>query len=222
MTHLVGRGIALALGQAPNLNCRILFGKMLPQSTADISYLISLEDGKNLAKFKVVSADQKSALQIAKELQKGANTLHKGEDKNFKKSMDLVKLIPGIFLGYVIWFLGFLSSSVGVGIPALGIEERPFGSAMITSIGMMGVEEAYAPFSPYAYVSCLVLVGATSKKPVVMDDQLVIRPITNLMFTLDHRLIDGHQAALLYKVVREYLLNPEKFDPIDEKNKTEP
>ena len=51
ITHLVGRAAALALAECPDLNGRIFMGKYYPHDTVDIAFLVSLEDGKDLAKF---------------------------------------------------------------------------------------------------------------------------------------------------------------------------
>ena len=34
--------------------------------------------------------------------------------------------------------------------PGLGLEAFPFGSAVITSVGMMGLDEGFAPPTPFA------------------------------------------------------------------------
>ncbi len=49
------------------------------------------------------------------------------------------------------------------------------------------------------------------KRPVVVDDQIVIRPMMNLSVSFDHRLVDGHiGAAFCYSVVR-LLENPDRL-----------
>jgi hypothetical protein len=50
-----------------------------------------------------------------------------------------------------------------------------FGSAMVTSVGMMGLDNAFAPFPPFAHVPILVLISAILPTPVVEDDQVVAR-----------------------------------------------
>lgn len=53
-----------------------------------------LEGGKNLAKVKVTAIDTKPIEHIAKELEKGADKLRKGNDENFKKSMGPLHFLP--------------------------------------------------------------------------------------------------------------------------------
>ncbi|MDC7225653.1 MAG: dihydrolipoamide acetyltransferase family protein [Spirochaetales bacterium] len=51
-------------------------------------------------------------------------------------------------------------------------------------------------------------ISKTSKKPVVMDDEIVIRTMTGFSLTLDHRIIDGIEGAKFLKTLEELLANP--------------
>src|SRR5580658_5213239 len=62
ITHLVGRAVAEALKQAPTLNGRIVWGRYVPYDTVDIAFLVSLEDGQDLAKAKVERVSDKSVV----------------------------------------------------------------------------------------------------------------------------------------------------------------
>lgn len=41
----------------------------------------------------------------------------------------------------------FFSHKLGVSVPALGIKKDPFGAMCVTSLGMLGFENATAPFT---------------------------------------------------------------------------
>lgn len=51
-------------------------------------------------------------------------------------------------------------------------------------------------------------VNATKKKVVVVDDEMVIRPMMKLSLTIDHRIIDGMEGAKFLQTLKEYLENP--------------
>ena len=53
-----------------------------------------------------------------------------------------------------------------------GVKPFPFGSCLVTSVGMMGLDVAFAPFTPFARVPILVMVGAIREKPVVVDGEV--------------------------------------------------
>lgn len=212
ITHLVGRAVAAALAKAPMLNGRIVLGRYEPFPTVDIAFLVSLEEGSDLAKAKVDNADQKSVAAIARELRERAERLRLKKDDEFEKSKGLLKALPTWVLRPLVWLTGFLSGSLGLSLPALGVTPFPFGSCIITSVGMFGLDEAFAPPTPFARVPVYVLVGAVRERPVAVNGQVVIQPQLTLCCTLDHRFIDGHHAGTLAKVVRDVLENPSQLD----------
>jgi len=150
--------------------------------------------------------------ELCKELNSEVSKVRDGTDEEFKKNMQLVALLPTFVLTIISKFVGFVSGDLGLGIPAIGLKPRNFGSCLLTNVGVFGVEEAYAPFTPFARVPLLVLVGAVSEKACVRDGKVVILPIMKLMATLDHRYIDGADGTQLAKVAKEFLENPERLD----------
>jgi len=208
ITHFVGKALANALATAPGLNGRILWGSYIPHDSVDITYLVSLEDGADLAKAKIDHLDRKSVTDIARELRELAGRLRAGKDPDFEKSKGVIKLLPTWLLAPLVWLTGWLASSLGVSIPALGVVKYPFGSAVITSVGMFGLDEGFAPPTPFARVPVLVLVGALRDAPAVVDGQLAIRPRLTITATIDHRFLDGHEGSRLAKGIREVFADP--------------
>ncbi len=49
------------------------------------------------------------------------------------------------------------------------------------------------------------------KRPVVVGDQIVIRPVMYLALSYDHRIVDGKEAVTFLVKIKEYLENPELF-----------
>lgn len=208
ITHLVGKAIALGLAKAPTINGRIVWGSYVPFDTVDITFLVALDDGKDLAKVKIANLDKRPTTDIAAELRQRAEKLRKGQDEDFEKSKGLLRALPTFVLRPLLRFIGWLTSAVGVSVPALGLESFPFGSCIITSVGMLGIDEAFAPHTPFARVPVLVLVGAVKDTPVVRDGQVVVRPILTITATVDHRFVDGFQLATVAKTIREALEDP--------------
>jgi pyruvate dehydrogenase E2 component (dihydrolipoamide acetyltransferase) len=208
ITHLVGKAVGEALKKAPSLNGYLRFGGYVPHETVDIAYLVALEEGANLAKAKVCDVDRKTVVDIARELRELAEKLHKGEDEQFKKSQGPIQVLPTWLIRPIIWLTGWLTSSLGISMPAFGLEAFPFGACIITNVGVFGLDEGYAPPTPFARVPVYVLVGAIREAPAVVDGQVVARKLLTLNATIDHRFIDGYQGGVLAKVVREIFANP--------------
>jgi 2-oxoglutarate dehydrogenase E2 component (dihydrolipoamide succinyltransferase) len=49
------------------------------------------------------------------------------------------------------------------------------------------------------------------KRPVVVDDQIVIRPMMYVALSYDHRIVDGREAVTFLKRVKELIENPERL-----------
>lgn len=76
----------------------------------------------------------------------------------------------------------------------------------VSNLGMFGLKAFTAIINTPE--SGILAVGAIEKTPVVVDDEIVIRPIMNLTLTYDHRVVDGAPAAQFLKQVKTYLENP--------------
>jgi 2-oxoglutarate dehydrogenase E2 component (dihydrolipoamide succinyltransferase) len=49
------------------------------------------------------------------------------------------------------------------------------------------------------------------KRPVALEDQMVIRPMMYLALSYDHRIIDGREAVTFLKRIKECIENPERI-----------
>lgn len=49
------------------------------------------------------------------------------------------------------------------------------------------------------------------KRPVVVDDQIVVRPMMYVALSYDHRIVDGREAVTFLKRIKEFIENPERL-----------
>ena len=208
MTHFVGKAVAMALAAAPGLNGRIRFNKFIPHETVDIAYLVVLEGGSDLAKAKISELDKKPLVAVAQELRALAESLRAGKDKEFESSKNLLKLLPTFLVRPVLWLTGWLTGALGLNAKAIGLSAYPFGSAVITSVGMFGLDEGFAPHTPFARVPLLVLVGAYNDRPAVVDGEIISQKQITITATIDHRFIDGSAGGKLAKTIRAIFDDP--------------
>jgi 2-oxoglutarate dehydrogenase E2 component (dihydrolipoamide succinyltransferase) len=59
--------------------------------------------------------------------------------------------------------------------------------------------------------SAILGMHTIQKRPVAIDDQVVIRPMMYLALSYDHRLIDGREAVLFLVRIKECIENPERM-----------
>lgn len=68
-----------------------------------------------------------------------------------------------------------------------GLPADLFGAGMVTSLGMHGVDEAYAPLTPIGRIMVDILVTRVRQRPWVNDaGELCVRPLLKLCATFDH------------------------------------
>lgn len=80
------------------------------------------------------------------------------------------------------------------------------GTFTITNIGMFGMDS----FTPIINKPEVAILGINRivDKPVVVNKQIVIRPMMNLSLTTDHSLVDGVLSAKFLSEVKEIIENP--------------
>jgi 2-oxoglutarate dehydrogenase E2 component (dihydrolipoamide succinyltransferase) len=59
--------------------------------------------------------------------------------------------------------------------------------------------------------SAILGMHAITKRPVVVDDEIVIRPMMYLAVSYDHRVIDGRESVTFLKRIKECLEDPERL-----------
>jgi len=133
-----------------------------------------------------------------------------------KKIENLTKMLPTFILKPLATTTAFLSNCMGLDVKPLGLNGYAFGGAVITSVGMLGIQDAFAPFTPFFHVPLVVLIGAVKDKPVVIDGKLEIRPLVCVNVTADHRYIDGLEGGTLSRVVTQFFENPELIEMEDD------
>ena len=213
LTHLVGKSLAVAFSEHPDLNVRLYRGHFIQRDTVDIFFIVSAGKGQDLSGVKVERADEKPVIEIAAELAERANRIRTGTDAEFGKTKRNLGRTPHRMLGMSLRLAAWLAIDRDYDLKRFGLPRQAFGSAMVSSVGMFGIQHAYAPMSPYYRVPLIVLVGEVATKPAVVEERIEARPLLNLAATLDHRYMDGFNAARLARSVRAYLEDPKRFEP---------
>lgn len=88
----------------------------------------------------------------------------------------------------------------------LKVEDMTGGTFTISNGGVYGSLLSTPIINPPQ--SCILGMHAITKRCVVKNDEIVIRPIMNLALTYDHRLIDGRDAVTFLVSIKKYIENP--------------
>jgi pyruvate dehydrogenase E2 component (dihydrolipoamide acetyltransferase) len=81
------------------------------------------------------------------------------------------------------------------------------GTFTISNLGMYGIERFTAIINPPQ--SAILAVGAVTRQPVALaNDTVGVRPLLNLTLTVDHRVMDGLQAARFLSDLKQKIEKP--------------
>ncbi len=212
-THLVGRAVAHALVAVPELNVRIVGDRAIEREGVDVFFITAVSAGQDLSGVKVNDADRKSATEIARELDVRSRKMKRGEDRDFARSKGTMEVLPRALLRPALRVASWIAGDHATGIKALGLASSPFGSAMVTSVGMFGLPMGFAPLSWMYSVPLLVLAGEITDRAVAVDGRVEVRPILPVTATIDHRYVDGAHLGHALKAFRRYVAAPALFEP---------
>jgi pyruvate/2-oxoglutarate dehydrogenase complex dihydrolipoamide acyltransferase (E2) component len=212
ITHLVGRALALAIAERPEVNSIVRFGSLYRRDTIDIFFQVAFDGGEDLNGAKVAAADRKSVVEIARELDDAARAVRERRAAAVKTATRF-KQLPSALTGIALRATSFATYDLGLDLSSLGVPYDAFGSAMITNVGSFGLSTGHAPLVPFSRCPIVVLVGEIRERPAVRDGVVVPRPILPLGITFDHRLLDGYQASKMAARFTELLENPRSLRP---------
>jgi len=92
---------------------------------------------------------------------------------------------------------------------SLSLEEITGGTFSITNGGVFGSLLSTPILNPPQ--SGILGMHKIQPRPVVEDDQIVIRPMMYLAFSYDHRIIDGQEAVTFLVTLKDFLEDPAKM-----------
>ena len=212
LTHFFTLAVARALKyDVPELNCYIRRGKMIERKSVDAMVSVLLKDGI-MSSVRVNNADQVTINELADLLKEAVQDTRKGNENNTMRAKGFIGKIPWPMRGWVFSFIKFLTVGLGISIPSIGLTANNFGSFVMTNIGSLGLDTGFPALFPVSNVAMTFVMGGVSKKPVVVDDQVVIRRVISLSCALDHRVVDANHGGILFKSLKQAVRNPELLE----------
>jgi pyruvate dehydrogenase E2 component (dihydrolipoamide acetyltransferase) len=215
VTHLVTKAIADTLAAHPECNCIIRRGRIFARDDIDISVLVAVppedehhDQEADLSEALVRNADRKSMAEIASEIREGARKVRKHEDPLLERTKQLFAQMPPAVMGPLLRLVARLQYDFNMDLTRVGVPNDPFGSVIVTSVGVLGISEAFPPLLTFTRVPAILAVGAVQEKPGVRDGQVVVVPTMRIAATFDHRVIDGFQGGKLAKTFKDRMQDP--------------
>jgi hypothetical protein len=120
--------------------------------------------------------------------------------------------IPWPFRTWLFNLLKIVAIRWGIPIPRAGLSDRSFGSFVITNIGSIGLDLGFPAMFPISNVTFVFVLGGIYKKPVVVNDEIVIRRVMTLSSALDHRTVDAVHGGKLFRYIKQMVRQPELLE----------
>lgn len=224
LTHVVGKAAAMAIAAAPETNGFASLGRLMLRSSVDVFFQVAFFDGDdglprgtdaearrdaNLAGAKVDQADAKSVVAIARELRERSRAIRTRSHDATVRATELVGRLPGPLTSAAAHLGAFLSFDLGLDLRRAGIPLDPFGSCMVTNVGVFGIEGAWAPLVPYSRTPICITLGAVREVPAVVEGRIVARRHVSIGVAFDHRVLDGYHAGVMARRFQEVFANPD-------------
>jgi len=212
VTHLVARAVALALRDQPELNAKVRFwGRLERRTTIDLFVTVATEGNRDLSGVRIDRADELPLAALARAIADRAARIRRGDDASYRRSRGLFRQLPWWLARPAARLTDALVNELHVDLPAQGMPSDPFGSAVVTSVGMFGIDTAFAPLVPLARCPMLFLIPEVRPRPWAVGDRVEVRPILRVCATFDHRIVDGAAAGRLAARLTDLFAAPDQL-----------
>lgn len=220
ISHLMAKAVAAALEACPDANAVLRFNRIYLRKRIGVFFQVVMtdegEDKIDLSGATLYDVEKKSLVEICDEFDEKIRKVRARQDEALEGTRGLFLKIPYLLLNLFLRVLSFFSFTLNLDLRRLGVPNDPFGSAMVTNVGSLGLDIAYVPVVPYSRVPLLLAVGAVKRKPIVVDEKVEVANVMMVNATFDHRIIDGFHAAVLSRVLQAWIERPfEHFDRLD-------
>jgi len=194
----------------PSINGKIVWGKFVPYKTIDITCLVDVDGGKDLAAVTLSEVDKLPLERVREVLHEKASKIKKSSgDAEHKKRTSSAKILPAFVVQILLKLTTFLTCHLGLALPFVGLKKDNFGVAMVTSIGMLGFKDCIAPLTPFANNAFIVTVNQVHEKPIIVNGEVKVGQIMNINISIDHRYIDGAGAKGILNKLTDAFANHE-------------
>jgi len=208
MTLILGRAIRQDVME---LNAYVKRGKIIQRDQVDATVSVLLKGGQ-MGSVKVENADRLTTEEISSKIGKRIADSRKGNENEDMQSKSMLSSIPWPLRNWVFRLFRTLTIKWGISMPGIGLNPNGFGSFMVSNIVSVGLDTGYASLLPSSNISFIMVLGNVIKKPVVINDEIVIRRIMSISATLDHRVVDGSHGGRMFRIIKHLIKNPELLD----------
>jgi pyruvate dehydrogenase E2 component (dihydrolipoamide acetyltransferase) len=207
---LMSRSIAF---DVPEFNVYVTRGRIHPRESVNVMVSVLLEKTSEMSSIMVKSAHSKTMDQIVDEMRKGILESRNGQENKTMQQKDRLSSLPWPLRKWMFSLLKHVFVRWGFQWKKKGLDRNSFGSFILSNICSLGLDHGYPALFPLSNLALVVLMGNIGKKPIVINDEIVVRKLLTLSACLDHRMVDGAHAGKLFRALKQRI---QRIDELDE------
>ncbi len=218
LTHFVAAIVANCLEKHPDLNHLLRARNLYRRAQTDIfiTTLLNTPIGKDLSGFVLRDVPAMDLGTVARHSEEAVGRLRRGEDVETQRINAITAKMPVWLLRLTMALEDFAHYTLNVSLRRFGLPDDRFGSAIISNFGVLGIENALIPLSPYCRCPLIVGMGRTRPMPIVRNGAVVAAECITISFTFDHRYADGVHGGLMMRRFQKIFLKPNRYAAIFE------
>ena len=212
LTHIfvliISRGLK---HEVPELNTYVRRGKIIERDQVDAAVSV-LKANNEMSSIIIPNADRLNLQTLSDFMQDDILESRKGSESDTMQSKNMLARFPWPIRNWIFQLYRTITISWGISVPGMGLNANSFGSFLITNIGSIGLDSGFPSLLPSSNLSFVIVLGGVKKKPVVVDDEIVIRRMMNLTVVLDHRMADASHGGKMYRYIKHMIKHPEELE----------
>ena len=213
VTHVIAHGIAWGLYKMRRDIGRLPFGIFKHDKKIGVTSLCDVDGGKDLIPVTIFDGHKLDIIEYAGILASKTVRAKSNKDTDHTKGTANFAFLPSFIAGPVLYALTYLATMVGFECKAIGLRNDQFGHCILTNIGPLGYNSAFAPLCPVAHTMSLICTGKIEKRAVVnAAGEICVEEMMTACATGDHRYGDAAIFVNFFAILRAYLEDPINFD----------
>lgn len=212
MAAVLSRMVAF---DVPEINAFARRGTIYPRKTVNVMLSV-LNQNNEMSSILIRDVHKLTIKQLVEQTAEEIVKARKGDENETMDKKNTLGKIPWPMRRWVFKLVKWLTVVRGWSWKSKGLTSENFGSFILSNIGTLGLDVGYPALFPLANLSMVILMGKTQKKPVVINDEVVIRNMMTVNACIDHRVLDASHVGRAFKGIKYRIAHPEKLDEIPE------
>jgi hypothetical protein len=207
--HLVLHALARVLHERPHLNRFIVGRRIYDRRGVFMTFAAkkAMRDDAPLATVKREFRPAERFADMVAALTADIQVARSDAISKVDKELSVFLRFPNFLLAASVALLRWLDSH-GLAPHALIGDDPMYTSAFIANLGSLKIDAAYHHLYEYGNCPLFCTVGRLAKAPIVVDDEVQVRPALLLRYSYDERVEDGFYAASAIGKVRQWIEDP--------------